>query len=141
MVLPSTYEGFGMVVIEAMSQKLPVVATPVGCAASLIVAEQTGLLVPPRDSPRARGRADRMLLDNGLRARCAEAAFELVRGLTWAHTAQLTLDVYRARSTSGRMDMRRRMNALAGVSAFCHRLTAAEPWRVEALRYTNECLP
>jgi glycosyltransferase involved in cell wall biosynthesis len=95
MVLPSTYEGFGMVVIEAMSQKLPVVATPVGCAASLIVNEQTGLLVPPRDPTALAAALDRMLLDSGLRARCAEAAFQMVRGMTWAHTAQLTLDVYR----------------------------------------------
>ena len=55
---PSTYEGFGMVVVEAMSQRLPVVATPVGCAQSLIVSEQTGLIVPPRD-PAALARASR----------------------------------------------------------------------------------
>ena len=96
MVLPSTYEGFGMVVIEAMSQKLPVVATPVGCAASLIVNEQTGLLVPPRNPAALAAALDRMLLDSGLRTRCADAAFALVRGMTWAHTAQLTLDVYRS---------------------------------------------
>ena len=36
LVWPSTYEGFGMVVIEAMSQRLPVIATPVGCARTLI---------------------------------------------------------------------------------------------------------
>ena len=94
MVLPSTYEGFGMVVIEAMSQKLPVVATPAGCAASLIVNEQTGLLVPARDPTALAAALDRMLLDGALRRRCADAAFELVRGMTWAHTARLTLDVY-----------------------------------------------
>ena len=46
---PSTYEGFGMVIVEAMSQRLPVVATPAGCAASLIRHERTGLSVPSRD--------------------------------------------------------------------------------------------
>ena len=51
---PSTYEGFGMVVIEAMSQRLPVVATPVGCARTLIDHERTGSLVPPRDPGRWR---------------------------------------------------------------------------------------
>jgi glycosyltransferase involved in cell wall biosynthesis len=96
LVLPSTYEGFGMVVIEAMSQKLPVVATPVGCAASLIVNEQTGLLVPPRDATALAAALDRMLLDARLRARCADAAFERVRGMTWARTAELTLDVYQS---------------------------------------------
>ena len=36
LLFPSTYEGFGMVVIEAMSQRLPVIATPLGCARSLV---------------------------------------------------------------------------------------------------------
>lgn len=94
MVLPSSYEGFGMVVIEAMSQKLPVVATPVGCAQSLIVSGETGLLVPPRDAGALAAALDRMLSDGDLRRRCADAAFEQVRGMTWARTAQLTLEVY-----------------------------------------------
>jgi glycosyltransferase involved in cell wall biosynthesis len=95
MVLPSTYEGFGMVVIEAMSQKLPVVATPVGCALSLVVSGETGLLVPVRDAGALAAALDRMLSDGDLRRRCADAAFEQVRGMTWARTAQLTLEVYR----------------------------------------------
>jgi glycosyltransferase involved in cell wall biosynthesis len=94
MVLPSTYEGFGMVVIEAMSQKLPVVATPVGCAPSLIDSGKTGLLVPLRDSSALAEALDRMLTDADLRARVSSAAFELVRDMTWARTARLTLDVY-----------------------------------------------
>jgi glycosyltransferase involved in cell wall biosynthesis len=91
---PSTYEGFGMVVIEAMSQRLPVVATPVGCAQSLIVAERTGLLVPPRDGAALAAALDRMVRDSGLSRRCASAAFEQVRDMSWTNTARRTLDVY-----------------------------------------------
>ena len=100
MVLPSTYEGFGMVVIEAMSQRLPVVATPVGCAQTLVVHERTGLLVPPRDAGALAAALKRMLSDPALRERCASAGFELVRDMTWTRTAQLTLDVY-ARAMGG----------------------------------------
>ena len=92
---PSTYEGFGMVVIEAMSQRLPVVATPVGCARSLIVSEQSGLIVPARDPVALAAALRRMLTDGGLRARCAATAFDRVRGMTWTRTAERTLDVYR----------------------------------------------
>lgn len=92
---PSTYEGFGMVVIEAMSQRLPVVATPVGCAQSLIVSGETGLIVPPRDPVALAGALERMLTDGALRARCAAGAFERVRDMTWTQTAQRTLEVYR----------------------------------------------
>jgi glycosyltransferase involved in cell wall biosynthesis len=91
---PSTYEGFGMVVVEAMSQRLPVVATPVGCAQSLIESGQTGLLVPPRDSGALAEALIRMLEDHQLRARCSAAAFERVRGMTWTRTAERTIDVY-----------------------------------------------
>ena len=45
---PSTYEGFGMVVIEAMSQRLPVVATPVEGVPELLNHPAAGLLVPER---------------------------------------------------------------------------------------------
>lgn len=91
---PSTYEGFGMVVVEAMSQRLPVVATPVGCAQSLIVSEETGLLVPLRDPAALASALDRMMTDGELGAKCSAAAFERVRGMTWTDTAHRTLDVY-----------------------------------------------
>ena len=83
-----------MVVVEAMSQGLPVVATPVGCAQSLVVSGETGLLVRSRDSEALAAALERMLTDSALRARCATAAFERVKGMTWTHTAERTLDVY-----------------------------------------------
>jgi glycosyltransferase involved in cell wall biosynthesis len=100
---PSTYEGFGMVVVEAMSQRLPVVATPVGCVPSLIVSGCTGLLVPPRDPAALAAALERMLTDGNLRARCSAAAFDRVRGMTWMRTAEHTLDVYR-RAMAARSD-------------------------------------
>lgn len=48
-VVPSHYESFGMVVIEAMFVGTPVIATNVGGPATIIKHEQTGLLVPPRN--------------------------------------------------------------------------------------------
>jgi glycosyltransferase involved in cell wall biosynthesis len=92
---PSTYEGFGIVVVEAMSQRLAVVATPVGCATTLVRHAHTGLRVPPRDGSALASALDRMLRDSDLRRRCAAAAFEEVRGMTWTRTAELTLEVYR----------------------------------------------
>jgi glycosyltransferase involved in cell wall biosynthesis len=92
---PSTYEGFGMVIVEAMSQRLPVVATPAGCAASLIRHERTGLSVPSRDPAALATALERMLSDRGLASDCAEVAFGQVRGMTWTRTAERTLEVYR----------------------------------------------
>ena len=83
-----------MVVVEAMSQRLPVVATPVGCAATLIDSGASGLLVPARDPRALADGLERMLGDAALRARCAESAFARVSGMTWSNTARQTLDVY-----------------------------------------------
>jgi glycosyltransferase involved in cell wall biosynthesis len=95
LVLPSTYEGFGMVVVEAMSQRLPVVSTPVGCAPSLIRDGETGLLVPSR-APRELATAMRRVLQNpALGAGLAEAAFPLAAEHTWSRAAAGTLASYR----------------------------------------------
>jgi D-inositol-3-phosphate glycosyltransferase len=108
-VLPSTYEGFGMVVLEAMTQRLPVIATPVGAAKGLIVSGHTGLLVPPRDPAALAVAIERLMKDPELRMRLADAAFDRVRGMTWTATAIHTLDVYsraldknRRRAATGR---------------------------------------
>ena len=48
-VLPSHYESFGMVALEAMACGTPVVASQVGGLASTVVHERTGLLAPVGD--------------------------------------------------------------------------------------------
>jgi glycosyltransferase involved in cell wall biosynthesis len=98
---PSTYEGFGMVVIEAMSQRLPVVATPVGCARTLVRHERTGLSVAPRDVDALAAALTRALGDTALRARMADAAFDVVRDMTWTRTARATLVAYEKAITNG----------------------------------------
>ena len=47
--VPSFYEPFGLVAIEAMASETPVVASNVGGLQFTVVPEETGLLVPPRD--------------------------------------------------------------------------------------------
>ena len=99
-VLPSTYEGFGMVVLEAMSQRLPVIATPVGGARTLVVDGRTGVIVPLRDASALADAIARLMDDPPLRHRLAETAFERVRGMTWTATALQTLAAY-ARARTG----------------------------------------
>ncbi|HBH71694.1 MAG: Glycosyltransferase [Parcubacteria group bacterium GW2011_GWC1_42_11] len=49
-VLPSYYEGYGMVVVEALSFGCPVVMTDVGCAGDMVKDRQNGLIVPVGDT-------------------------------------------------------------------------------------------
>jgi len=66
-VLPSESEGFGRVLVEAMAMGRAVVATAVGGVSDVVVAGETGLLVPPADPP-ALAEAVRALLDDPTRA-------------------------------------------------------------------------
>jgi glycosyltransferase involved in cell wall biosynthesis len=79
LALPSWTEGLPLVALEAMAQRRPVVATPVGGTPEVVVDGETGLLVPPRD-PDALAAALRRLLDDAdLRRRMGEAGYERVR--------------------------------------------------------------
>ncbi|HET6762267.1 MAG TPA: glycosyltransferase family 4 protein [Longimicrobiaceae bacterium] len=96
LVMSSTYEGFGMVIVEAMSQRLPVVATAVGCAPALLGDGAGGVVVPPRDADALAAALARLLADEPLRRRMGMAAHERVRGMTWARTARETAALYAA---------------------------------------------
>lgn len=95
LVFPSTYEGFGLVALEAMSQGLAVVATPVGCVPDLIQDGVTGLVVPPRDARALAAAVARLAADGEGRRRIGAAAAAAVSGLTWKRTAAETVSVYR----------------------------------------------
>jgi glycosyltransferase involved in cell wall biosynthesis len=60
-VMPSLWEGFGLVLLEAMAQALPVVGSAVSAIPEIVAHGETGLLVPPRD-PDALADALRTLL-------------------------------------------------------------------------------
>lgn len=62
-VVPSHYEPFGLVAIEAMASGTPVVASNVGGLQFTVVDGETGLLVPPLDTAAFARGIDR-LLDN-----------------------------------------------------------------------------
>lgn len=102
LVMPSTYEGFGLVALEAMSQGLPIIATPVGCVAGLVRHEENGIVVPPRDA-HALARAVRELLSSPAdRARLGAAAARSVAHMTWRRTAEQTLLAYDRALAQGR---------------------------------------
>jgi glycosyltransferase involved in cell wall biosynthesis len=67
------WEGFGLVLLEAMLTELPVVATRVSAVPEIVVDGETGLLVEPGDVAAVAAGLSKLLLDSDLRARLGEA--------------------------------------------------------------------
>ena len=80
-LLTSDYEGWGMVIIEAMTAGLPIIMTDVGCAGELIVDGKSGLVVPPRDVPSLTTAMRRVLTDVALREQLAIGAIHALKQL------------------------------------------------------------
>jgi glycosyltransferase involved in cell wall biosynthesis len=73
-VVPSLYEPFGLVALEALACGVPVIASAVGGLKEIVVDGECGVLVPPGDAA-ALARALRQLLtDDSLRQRLGVAA-------------------------------------------------------------------
>lgn len=83
----SAWESYGMALAEATANGLPVVATAVGAAASLIRPGETGFIVPWDDAGLFRHRLKRLILDPGVRLRFSQAALNQ-RPRTWAQALQ-----------------------------------------------------
>lgn len=66
-VLPSRFEGFPLVVLEALLAETAVVATNVGSVPEAVRHEETGLLVPPDDAAALAAAMRRLLADADLR--------------------------------------------------------------------------
>ena len=94
LLFASTYEGFGLVVLEAMSQRLPVIATPVGCAATLVRDGETGYRVPARDVAALAAAVEQVFREPLEARRMAGRARSEAAGMTWRATAERTLEVY-----------------------------------------------
>ena len=84
LVLPSAAEGFGLVLIEAMAARVPVVATDVPGIRNVVQHERTGLLVRPGSPDALACAIARVVDDADLRRRLIDQAHEYVRGhFTW----------------------------------------------------------
>lgn len=95
LVLPSTLEGYGMVLSEALWASVPVIAARVGAAEQLVGATSAGLLFDPHDAEALGASLSRFVNDAELRARLRRAAFhaaaELPRWRDTASTIRATL--------------------------------------------------
>ncbi|HEY9637033.1 MAG TPA: glycosyltransferase family 1 protein [Coleofasciculaceae cyanobacterium] len=95
-VVPSHYEPFGLVAIEAMACRTPVVASKVGGLQFTVVPEITGLLVPPQDEDGFAQAIDRILSDPAWGAQLGQMGRQRVEiALSWDSVASRLGNLYK----------------------------------------------
>jgi D-inositol-3-phosphate glycosyltransferase len=93
-IMPSHYESFGMVALEAMACGTPVVASEVGGLAYLVQDGTTGFHVPDRDPVELAGKIRLLLENTELRAEMSRAAVTYARNYAWERIAKQIRSVY-----------------------------------------------
>ncbi|MGJ3238047.1 MAG: glycosyltransferase family 4 protein [Anaerolineae bacterium] len=96
-LMPSLWEGFGLVALEAMSKRRPVIASAVSALPEVIAHQETGLLVPPADPDALADAICTLLDDRAVRVHMGMVAEDRVEQyFTVGRMADETLAVYRA---------------------------------------------
>jgi D-inositol-3-phosphate glycosyltransferase len=111
LIMPSDYESFGMVALEAMACGTPVISSQVGGLAFLVKDYVTGFHVPIRE-PQALAERIHMLLGNTEnRQRMGQMARKAAEAYSWDHIVQQLLQVF-----GGLLPKPQKMNCEAGSS-------------------------
>jgi D-inositol-3-phosphate glycosyltransferase len=95
LVMPSLYESFGMVALEAMACGTPVIASQVGGLPYLVRDGETGYTVPDGDPEVLHEKLTALLCNPQLRGAMGECAAEYARDYAWDKIAAQILAVYR----------------------------------------------
>ena len=93
-VVPSIYEPFGLVALEAMASGCPCLVADTGGLREVVPHEDVGLRFRSRDPASLAHMAERLLTDEGLRDRLVAEASEHVLGFDWADVARQVSGVY-----------------------------------------------
>lgn len=94
-VVPSHYESFGMVALEALACGVPVVASNVGGLSYTIEDGRNGLLVPPDNPEALADQLERLLTDADLALTLRNAARQRAQSYAWSSVARRMIHLYR----------------------------------------------
>ena len=94
-VFPSVAEGMPLTILEAMSSRLPVIATNIPGTDEVINENYNGFIVPPRDVEALRSRIQVLTDDCKFCKKMGDNARQFViRSFSWRSTAEKTVEVY-----------------------------------------------
>jgi glycogen synthase len=95
-VVPSIYEPFGLVALEAMASGCPCLVADTGGLREVVPNEDVGLRFRSRDPASLAAMAERILTDAALRDRLVAEASEHVLGFDWGDVARQVARIYAA---------------------------------------------
>lgn len=99
-VLPSLKETFGIVLIEAMHYRLPIITTNTSAMPDLVADGKNGLLVPPKDVQAMAWALSRMISSPLLRQRMGEIGYQSMKdAYAWEDTSSRFLSLVHTLST------------------------------------------
>lgn len=94
-VCPSVYEPFGIINLEAMACKTPVVASSVGGIKEVVVNNETGFLVTPGEEKELAAAVNKLLSDRNMRREFGSSGRKRVEEhFSWDSIARQTRDMY-----------------------------------------------
>ena len=94
-VMPSLYESFGMVALEAMACGTPVIASEVGGLGYLVQNGITGYTIPDSDPAELCDKLSHLLGDTDLRNQMGNSAAEYAANYAWTKVASQIIEVYK----------------------------------------------
>ena len=93
-IMPSDYESFGMVALEAMSSGTPVIASQVGGLQFLVRDKETGYHIPTREPISLADCIIELLSDSARAESMGASAARLAQDYAWSRIAQRLLTVF-----------------------------------------------
>lgn len=95
LVMPSHYESFGMVALEAMACGTPVIASEVGGLAYLVRDGETGFTIPDQEPEALCEKISWLLRDHDLHATMSQHAVEYAQDYAWEKIARQIVEIYK----------------------------------------------
>ena len=95
LVMPSHYESFGMVALEAMACGTPVIASEVGGLAYLVRDGETGFTIPDQEPEALCEKISWLLRDDELHATMSQRAVEYAQDYAWEKITKQIVEVYK----------------------------------------------
>ena len=94
-VLPSRYESFGIVLLEAMSFKKPVIASDIGGIPSIIKHKENGLLFESENTKDLADNLTLLMKNTSLREKISLEGFKTSKSYNWETIARNTMKLYK----------------------------------------------